>query len=112
MVAMAVLPRIEDLTRLRALYGRRGPRDGRTGTTPDGVSSAPWVYRVSAVVADAQRVLEMDDPTPARWREGMGLTEPVTQWSDECPSRGVGLRHARTMYARPGICEHCHAKIG
>ena len=108
------LPRIEDLSRMRVLYRRRGPRDGQAGITPDGRVAVPWSYSVRAVVADAVATMEMDDPTLARWREGMGLNDPPqprVRWGDACPARGVGLTHARTQRDPAGTCVHCKAKI-
>lgn len=110
---MSADPRIEDLTRLRALYRRRGPRDGRAGLQPDGKIGMPWRFNLAASVLDAQRVMEMDDPTLRRWREGMGLDDRVTQWSDPCPARvGGDLTHARTFRDPQGRCAHCHQVIG
>ncbi len=105
-------PRIEDLTRLRVWYRHRGPRDGRAGIQPDGLLGTAWAYDTAAVVLDAQRVMEMDDPTLNRWREGMGLNDPIKLWSDQCPARGPVLTHARAFRDPPGVCIHCHAQIG
>lgn len=121
-----------DLDRLLALrrqYPMRGPRDGRTGLTPEGRIGPPPAWPVEAVLADAEEALVCTaNPTDlVRWRAAMGLEDPPAppdptpardRWAEQCPGRGAGLGHAHWSRCRgshpgtgerhpAGTCCHC-----